>query len=76
VTISNDGTTSKDPRIRSAFFIVEPDRIQLEDLAEWIDEGILKPAVDRVFPLARAREAFETKTLRGKSVVRVLDSPA
>ncbi len=76
VTTSNDGTTSKDPRIRSAFFIVEPDRTQLEDLAEWIDQGILRPAVDRVFPLARTREAFETKTLRGKSVVRVLDSPA
>lgn len=75
VTISNDGTTSKDPRVRSAFFIVEPDRIQLEDLAKWIDEGILRPDVDRVFPLARAREAFEAKPLRGKSVVRVLDSP-
>ena len=76
VTISNDGTTSKDPRVRSAFFIVEPDRFQLEDLTEWIVQGVFKPAVDRVFPLAQAREAFETKTLRGKSVVRVLDNPA
>jgi NADPH:quinone reductase-like Zn-dependent oxidoreductase len=76
VTISNDGTTSKDPRVRSAFFIVEPDRTQLEDLTEWIGEGILRPGVAGVFPLARAVEAFETKPLRGKSVVKVLDAPS
>jgi len=74
VTVTSDGMYSKDPRVKSAFFIVEPDRVQLEDIADWIGEGILKPAVDRVFPLARAREAFETKTVRGKSVVQVLEN--
>jgi NADPH:quinone reductase-like Zn-dependent oxidoreductase len=76
VTVTNEGMYSKDPRVKSAFFIVEPDRMQLEDIADWICGGILKPAVDRVLPLARAREAFETKGLRGKSVVRVLDPAA
>jgi NADPH:quinone reductase-like Zn-dependent oxidoreductase len=73
VTITNEGTTSKDPRVRSAFFIVEPDRMQLEDIADWIDEGILRPVVDRVLPLAEARAAYETKTSRGKCVLRVLE---
>jgi NADPH:quinone reductase-like Zn-dependent oxidoreductase len=74
VTLTMDGMTSKDPRIRSAFLIVEPERMQLEDIAEWIDDGILRPTVDRVLPLANAREAFETKARRGKSVVTVLDT--
>ena len=76
VTVTNDGMYSKDPRAKSAFFIVEPDSMQLEDIAEWIGEGILKPAVDRVYSLDQTREAFETKALRGKSVVRVFDPAA
>jgi NADPH:quinone reductase-like Zn-dependent oxidoreductase len=73
VTITNDGMYSKDPRVKSAFFIVEPDRAQLEDISDWIGDGTLRPVVDREFPLARTREAFETKAARGKSVVRVLE---
>ena len=61
--------------MRSAFFIVEPDRMQLEDIADWIDEGILHPVVDRVLPLAEARSAYETKTSRGKCVLRVFEPP-
>jgi NADPH:quinone reductase-like Zn-dependent oxidoreductase len=76
VTITNDGMYSKEPRVKSAFFIVEPDRTQLEDLTEWIGEGVLKPGVAEVFSLDRAPEAFATKPLRGKSVVRILDSPS
>jgi NADPH:quinone reductase-like Zn-dependent oxidoreductase len=67
---------SKDPRVKSAFFIVEPDRMQLEDVADWIGEGILKPVVDRELPLARAREAFEAPPARGKTVVLVRESAA
>jgi NADPH:quinone reductase-like Zn-dependent oxidoreductase len=76
VTITNDGMYSKDPRVKSAFFIVEPDRMQLEDVADWIGEGILKPVVDRELPLARAREAFEAPPARGKTVVLVRESAA
>ncbi|HXC53525.1 MAG TPA: NADP-dependent oxidoreductase [Candidatus Limnocylindrales bacterium] len=75
VTISNDAMTSKDLRVREASFIVEPDRTQLEDLTGWIVEGILKPVVDRVLPLSRAREAYETKGKRGKSVVQIAQPP-
>jgi NADPH:quinone reductase-like Zn-dependent oxidoreductase len=73
VTITNDGMYSKEPRVKSAFFIVEPDRDQLEDLTEWIGEGILKPSVAEVFSLDRAPEAFAAKPLRGKSVVKFPD---
>lgn len=76
VTITNETMYSKNPRVKSAFFIVEPDRTQLEDIADWIDEGILKPCVDRVLPLARTREAFETSPVRGRTVVQVRDAAA
>jgi NADPH:quinone reductase-like Zn-dependent oxidoreductase len=45
--------------VRASFFIVEPDREQLEELAELIDAGNLRVDVGRVFPLVRAREAYE-----------------
>jgi NADPH:quinone reductase-like Zn-dependent oxidoreductase len=48
------------------FFIVEPNRGQLIELARLADTGDLRPAVDSTFPLARALEAFERLTARGK----------
>ncbi|WP_435835377.1 zinc-binding dehydrogenase [Streptomyces avermitilis] len=41
------------------FFVVEPDRTQLEKITQLIDSGRLKPMADRVAPLLRAREAYE-----------------
>jgi NADPH:quinone reductase-like Zn-dependent oxidoreductase len=71
VTIAASGENSRDPRTREAFFIVEADRPQLGEVARLIDGGNLRPMVDAVFPLARAREAYEHKPLRGKVVLRV-----
>jgi NADPH:quinone reductase-like Zn-dependent oxidoreductase len=45
--------------VRGVYFIVEGDRAQLDQIATLVDEGQLKPIVAEVFPLARAREAFE-----------------
>jgi NADPH:quinone reductase-like Zn-dependent oxidoreductase len=45
--------------VRSVYFIVEGDRAQLDQIAALVDEGQLKPIIAEVFPLARAREAFE-----------------
>jgi NADPH:quinone reductase-like Zn-dependent oxidoreductase len=63
------------PRSDSAsYFVVEPNRDQLVELARLADEGALQPAVDSVFPLADARAAFEhvmTRGKRGKVVLRV-----
>lgn len=56
------------------FFIVEPSRPELGELTRLIDAGELRPLVQSVFPLARARAAFEegfAGHLRGKIVLRV-----
>jgi NADPH:quinone reductase-like Zn-dependent oxidoreductase len=45
--------------VRSVYFIVEGNRAELEQIATLVDEGKLKPIIAEVFPLARAREAFE-----------------
>jgi NADPH:quinone reductase-like Zn-dependent oxidoreductase len=45
--------------VRGVYFIVEGDRAQLDQVATLVDEGQLKPIIAEVFPLARAREAFE-----------------
>jgi NADPH:quinone reductase-like Zn-dependent oxidoreductase len=61
---------------RGVFFIVEPDRKQLDQLAGLIDAGSLKIFVAATLPLARAREAFEsgrTGHTRGKIVLEVLN---
>jgi len=62
--------------VRGLFFIVEPDREQLEELAKLIDSGALKSIVASILPLARAREAFELGLQghnRGKVVLQVKD---
>jgi NADPH:quinone reductase-like Zn-dependent oxidoreductase len=62
--------------VRGLFFIVEPDRDQLEEMAKLIDEGRIKSSVASVFPLARAREAFELGLAghtRGKIVLQAKD---
>jgi NADPH:quinone reductase-like Zn-dependent oxidoreductase len=49
------------------YFIVEPSRGQLIELARRADAGELKPAIDSVFPLEEARAAFARLSERGKS---------
>lgn len=47
---------------------------RLTKIAEWVDQGILKPQVDKVFPLAQTAEAMEylkTGHSRGKVVIKV-----
>jgi NADPH:quinone reductase-like Zn-dependent oxidoreductase len=56
------------------FFVVEPDRAALTELARLIDAGELRPVVGEVYPLERGREAFEAKRrpgVPGKVVLRV-----
>jgi NADPH:quinone reductase-like Zn-dependent oxidoreductase len=61
-------------RVRSTYFVVEPDRDQLVELARLANDGILRPAIDSVFPLKDARGAFErvmSSGKRGKVVIEV-----
>jgi NADPH:quinone reductase-like Zn-dependent oxidoreductase len=58
------------------YFIVEPNRDQLVELARLVDDGELRPEIDSVFPLTEARAAFErvaARGKRGKVVLRVAD---
>jgi len=60
--------------VEATYFVVEPNRDQLAELARLVDEGVVKPLIDSVFPLAEARSAFERVTepdKRGKVVLRV-----
>ena len=65
---------AREQGVRAVFFIVEPDRAQLLELSRLVDEGRLRAEVARVFPLSRAREAYEfglTSHPRGKVVLQV-----
>ena len=58
--------------IRYVYFIVEPSGAQLREIGALIDAGQIHPVVDQVFPLAQARQAYETAASghpRGKTVI-------
>jgi NADPH:quinone reductase-like Zn-dependent oxidoreductase len=57
----------------ATYFVVEPDREQLLELAGLADAGELRPQVDSVFPLADPRAAFERVAARGKHGKVVLE---
>jgi NADPH:quinone reductase-like Zn-dependent oxidoreductase len=73
VTVAASGEQTADERIRAAYFIVEPSRAQLAEIARLIDGGALDPVVGAVFPLAGARQAYQHKPVRGKVVLRVVE---
>ncbi|PZG07991.1 NADPH:quinone reductase [Nonomuraea aridisoli] len=57
---------------RSVFFVVEPDRARLSDLADRLRTGKLHPPVSTVRPLAEAPIALAPGTrARGKTIIRV-----
>jgi NADPH:quinone reductase-like Zn-dependent oxidoreductase len=60
----------------ATYFVVEPNRTQLVELARRADAGELRPAIDSVFPLEEAEAAFARvaqRGKRGKVVLRVAD---
>jgi NADPH:quinone reductase-like Zn-dependent oxidoreductase len=71
VTIAASEEGSQDQRTRDAFFIVQPRRAELEEIARLIDAGQVRPVVGAEFPLADAILAYQTKPIRGKVVLRV-----
>jgi NADPH:quinone reductase-like Zn-dependent oxidoreductase len=55
------------------------DGIMLEQIADLVDQGFIKPVVDKVFPLAEVQEAHrysESNHARGKIVLHVADPSA
>ena len=62
--------------IESLYFVVSPNRAQLIEITKLVDDGLLQPAVDAVFPLSEAREAFERSLTAygvGKIVLRIAE---
>ena len=57
----------------ATYFVVEPDREQLVELARLADAGELVPAIDSTFPLENGPEAFERVAAHGKRGKVVLD---
>jgi len=59
---------------RAVFFVVEPDRGQLADLAQRLRTGRLRPIVGAVHPLADAPAAFRpTQRTPGRTIIRVAE---
>ncbi|MDT0469279.1 NADP-dependent oxidoreductase [Streptomyces gibsoniae] len=59
---------------QSVFFVVEPDRARLADLAERLRDGRLKPIVGAVRPLAETPAAFaRERRVPGKTIIRVTE---
>jgi hypothetical protein len=57
----------------AVYFVVEPNREQLVELARLADADELVSAIDSTFPLEQAREAFDRVAARGKRGKVVLD---
>jgi NADPH:quinone reductase-like Zn-dependent oxidoreductase len=77
VTIAADSEATTDPRIKEAFFIVEPRGAQLTEIARLIDAGQLRPVVNGVLSFDRAGEAYmpiaSNSRGAGKTVVKIAD---
>ncbi|HEX6726235.1 MAG TPA: NADP-dependent oxidoreductase [Nitrospira sp.] len=73
VTIAADAEGVKEQRVREAFFIVEPNRNQLVNIAHLIDTGALRPVVGAVFSIEHFRQAYGQKPVRGKHVLRIAE---
>jgi NADPH:quinone reductase-like Zn-dependent oxidoreductase len=71
ITVAASAEQTSDSRVRDAFFIVDPNRSQLEMLTGLIYAGKVQPVVGAVFPLENARQAYEHKPTRGKVVLKV-----
>ncbi|MEU4134495.1 NADP-dependent oxidoreductase [Streptomyces wuyuanensis] len=59
---------------RAVFFVVEPDRARLTDLAQRLRDGRLEPAVGAVRPLAEAPAALASgRGAAGRTIIRITE---
>lgn len=76
VSVAEEPPPALAGKAEATYFVVEPSREQLVQLARLVDDGSVRPAIDSVFPLAEARSAFERSMMpgkRGKVVLRICD---
>ena len=76
VSIAADGEVTTNPEVRKAYFIVEPNRSQLDQVAGMLCNGRLRTFIKAVVPLANAADAFRgnigSNSGAGKIVVAVI----
>ena len=65
ITIVSEVEGTDDPRLKRAFFIVEPNQAQLVDVSKELDAGNLRTFVGATVPLEEAQQAYTGK-LRDK----------
>jgi NADPH:quinone reductase-like Zn-dependent oxidoreductase len=73
VSIMEPLRTQRDD-IRTVHFVRDPSGAQLREIARLVDEGVLRPQVGAVYPLADARQAYTAKSadhIPGKVVLAV-----
>ena len=70
IAASIEGTAGE--RAKAAFFIVEPNRRQLTEIAALLDSGAIKPYVDGVVPFRDASVAYFNNAGRGKGRGKVV----
>jgi NADPH:quinone reductase-like Zn-dependent oxidoreductase len=71
VTITAPPTVQPDNG-RAVFFVVEPDRARLADLAQRVRDGRIKPLAGDVRPLTEAPAAFAPdRHARGKTIIQI-----
>ena len=73
VTIAASGNdAAADPRVKAAFFIVEPNQRQLADIAELFDAGQLRVFIDAQVSFAYAPAAYANKVAREQGLGKVV----
>jgi NADPH:quinone reductase-like Zn-dependent oxidoreductase len=75
ITIASNSEGATDPRVKNAFFIVEPNRKQLVEIGKQLDAGNLRAFVKATFALNEASAAYNgagrDKGKYGKIVIAV-----
>jgi NADPH:quinone reductase-like Zn-dependent oxidoreductase len=77
ILVSTAGSITIPPHVkdkRGVFFIVKPDRQELINIGQLIDQQLVRPVIAEVIPIDRAREAFEKADghgNKGKIVLKV-----
>ena len=64
VSVVAPPSTDRDD-IRTVFFVRDPNRAQLVEIARMVDDGRLRPQVGATYPLGDARDAFTAKSSGG-----------
>lgn len=71
---SSEEKTQSDGVVKCIFFIVKPSGAELAKAADLIEKGVLRPVVDRVFPLDDGADAFDVlgkRHSRGKIILKL-----